>query len=245
MAIVVVLFADVVSKVSMPALAGLLIVIGVGTIKPAQIMAVLKTGKVQIVVMSLTFGLTLVIPVQFAVLAGVALAVLLYVVRQSNSITLRALEIDDAGRAKEVDPPPQLPPGTVVVLQPYGSLFFASAPSLQKQLPEVAESSANSVVILRLRGVDELGVTQIGVVRGYGESLAAAGSKLVVVATSDRLLRQIRRSGLADELGPENIYRGTEWVGETVIRAQRDAQAWVAERTGGSQGSAPGEFKRI
>jgi hypothetical protein len=53
--------------------------------------------------------------------------VLTYVIRQSNQLLVRRVVIDKASRLKEVDPPPEVPPDGVVVIQPCGSLFFAAA----------------------------------------------------------------------------------------------------------------------
>lgn len=88
MAIVLLLFRDLVGAIAMPALAGLLIVVGFRTLKPAEATSVWKTGLIQQVVMVITFVMALVMPLQYAVLAGVALAVLLYVIDQSNKITV-------------------------------------------------------------------------------------------------------------------------------------------------------------
>lgn len=67
--------------------------------------------------------------------------------------------MDPGGHLIETDPPAQLPSGEVVVLQPYGSLFFAAASLVESQLPVPAGAYANSVVILRLRGRADLGTT--------------------------------------------------------------------------------------
>ena len=58
------------------------------------------------------------------------------------------------GRIIEVDPPAQVPPNEVVVLQPHGSLFFAAAPVLESRLLALSDASRNSVVILRLAPVN-------------------------------------------------------------------------------------------
>ena len=76
-------------SVAMPALAGLLMLIGYRTIKPADLQSVWRTGTVQKVVLVVTFALTMVIPLQYAVLVGVGLSVVLHVVRQSNQVTVR------------------------------------------------------------------------------------------------------------------------------------------------------------
>ena len=60
-----------------------------------------------------------------------------------------------------------VPAGEVVVLQPYGSLFFAAAAVFEATLPAVGEASTNSVVILRLRGRSDLGTTFMDVLHRY------------------------------------------------------------------------------
>ena len=137
MAVIVVVAADAVGHVAFPALAALLIVVGVGTIRPAEVRSVVKTGAVQAAVLAVTFGLTVLIPVQQAVLAGVALAVVLFVISQSNRVVVKRLDLDEEGHIRESDPPAAVPPGEVVLLQPFGSLFFASATTFARQLPAV------------------------------------------------------------------------------------------------------------
>lgn len=236
MALVIILFADLVTLVAMPALAGLLIIVGFMTIKPAQIQSVLKTGRVQATVMLSTLGLTLFIPLQFAVLMGVALSVILYVIRQSNQLFVRRIVMNKAGRLKEVDPPAEVPPDEVVVIQPYGSLFFAAAATLEEQLPAVTEESRNAVVILRLRGKEDIGSTLIEVMVRYAEALAAVGSRFVIVTDSDQIPLQLDRTGAEDVIGEKNIYRGTEWVGASLRRAYRDGLAWIARGQSGGEG---------
>ena len=53
--------------------------VGVRTIKPDNLTSVWRTGPVQKTVLAVTFVLTMVIPLQYAVLAGVGLSVLLHV----------------------------------------------------------------------------------------------------------------------------------------------------------------------
>ena len=84
MALIIVALGDLLDQVAMPALAGLLIVVGIRTITPADLGSVWRTGAVQKVVLTTTFVLTVMIPIQYAVLIGVGLSAVLYVVRQSN-----------------------------------------------------------------------------------------------------------------------------------------------------------------
>lgn len=136
----------------------------------------------------------------------------------------------------EGDPPDQLPSQESVVLQPYGSLFFAAAPVFEAGLPKVtATTSRNSVVILRLRGRTDLGTTFLDVLSRYAKSLAAVDSKLAIVSASDRVREQLEVAGVTSIVGEENIYIGDERVGAAVKRANREALDWIAAN------SRPGE----
>jgi sulfate permease, SulP family len=151
------------------------------------------------------------------------------VVRQSNQVSIKRWRLDQAGDLIETDPPAELPPGEVVALQPYGSVFFAAAPVLEAQLPAPTEGSRRSVVILRLRGRSDLGTTFMEVLHRYAQGLNAVGSKLVLVSASERIREQLRVTGVIDVIGPENIYGGDERVGAALKRAYADATAWVAD----------------
>lgn len=229
MAIVILLAADLVAYVAMPALAGLLIYVGIASIKPSRILSVWRSSTLQAVVMIITFVLTVVIPLQFAVLVGAGLGIVLFVAQQSNRVRVRRLEFSDDGRLRESDPPAQVGPHEVLILQPYGSLFFASAPILEKQLPTVSRASEGAVVIIRLRGIDQLGLAQVEVLRRFAHALRDADATLKLVVSEDRVVQQLEAGGLRGDLGEEHLYRGTEWVTAALRRAYHDARRQVED----------------
>lgn len=230
MAAIILLLADVVSYVAMPSLAGLLIVIGVSTVKPARVMSVARTGTVPLTVMSITLVLTMVVPLQYSVLVGVGISVILFVAGQSSRLVTKRLFIHPDGRVELTEPPPEIPAGEVIVLQPYGSIFFATAHALRDQLPTVTPDSRNAVVILRIRGSDDAGSTIMTVLGEYAASLREVDSRLAVVTDSDRVERQLVLTGTVDLIGPERLYRSTAFLGETTRRAFDDARRWIELR---------------
>lgn len=225
MAVVIVLLGSVVELVAMPALAGLLIVVGVGTIKPAKLLAVARTGPVPLTVMLTTFVLTLLMPLQYAVLVGVALSVLLFVIGQSSRLVTRRIVLGDDHRIIETNPPGSLGEREVVVLQPYGPIFFATATALRTQMPEVTAGSRRSVVILRLRGADEAGATLLEVLATYAAALGDRGSRLVIVTDNERLVRQLQTGGTLGAAG--SVYQGSAVIWEATRAAYDDAVSWV------------------
>ena len=235
-ALTVLLLGGAVELIAMPALAALLIVVGAGTVRPGRVIAQARLGSVQLVVVTVTLVLTLLVPLQYAVLVGVGLSLILHTLRQSSQVKLVQLHLDEHGLMRESAPPTVLAPHQVVVLQPYGSLFFASAEAIERQLPELAETSRESVVILRLRGVDEVGMTVVEMLRRYVTAAGSHRSRVVLVVDSTRLATELQVTGLLRDLGEENLYRGDQWVGRAVRRAHRDAAAWVCRQVNADRG---------
>jgi len=233
MGVTFLVFAGPIRSIAMPALAALLILIGVRTFKPANVAMVWRTGVSQATVMVTTFGLTLLIPLQYAVLVGVGLSVVLYVAQQSNRVrVVRWVFPDPGGPPHEAAVPAELPAGEVVVLQPYGSLFFAAAPVLEDQLPAVTARSRGSVVVLRLRGKEELGSTFLTVVRRYALALAEVDSRLMLAGVSDSVSRQLVATRTVEALGAGAVFPATHQVTASVSDAVAAAEAWRAGQAG-------------
>ena len=231
MALIVLLLAEVVAYVAMPSLAGLLMVIGVGTVKPHRIMSIARTGNVPLTVMSITLVLTLVIPLQYSVLVGVGISVILFVAGQSSRLTTKRLVFHPDGRIEQVDPPESVSPGEVTVLQPYGTLFFATAQTLEDQLPAVVDETKHSVVVLRLRGSEDAGSTVMDVLKTYATALREHDSRFAIVTDGERFVQQLRRSGATKAMGPERVYQSSGFIGEATRRAHDDALVWIERQT--------------
>ncbi|CAM3247812.1 SulP family inorganic anion transporter [Nocardioides dubius] len=217
MAATILLAAPVIAATAMPALGALLVIVGVRTLRPATMLMVWRTGITQATVLTLTFVLTLLIPLQYAVLTGVAFAVLLHVTSQSNRIAVVRWVFDEGQvLPREVPPPARLDAGEVVVLVPYGSLFFAAAARLEEQLPAPAAVADDAFVVLRLRGSDDLGATSLGVLTRYAERCRAAGATLLLVGVGERVLEQLRVTGGMRALDEENVFAATDRLGASV-----------------------------
>ncbi len=229
MAAAILLLGGVAGYIAMPALAGLLMLIGFRTFRPEQARMVWSTGSTQAVVMVSTFVLTILIPLQYAVLVGVSFSVLLFVARQSNKITVvRWFVPEGGGMPREEEPPATLPAHEVVVLTVYGSLFFASVPVFERQLPAVTDESRGSAVVLRLRGKEDLGSTFITVLLRYHEALTAAGCHLLLSGVGARVLDQLTSTGALEVIGHDNVFPATEGVGESLEHARTRAAALLS-----------------
>jgi SulP family sulfate permease len=227
-AIVVLLFANVVELIAMPALAGLVIVAGIQMVNVNAIRTVSQTNKVARAIMLVTFASTLVMPLQYAVFSGVAISILLIVIQQSNALQIVEWDVQESGWPVERPCPTQLESGKITILYTYGNLFYAAADPFEKGLPTV-EGSHRAIVILVLRGYDDIGATVIGVFKRYAESLHANSGKLMLAGVSPALRDQLERTGVLNLIGEENIFLTTEKIGEAGNIALRAARSWLGE----------------
>lgn len=237
-AIVTLLFAGAVGKLALPALAGLLIVIGFGIIKPANIRGVWHTGNIQRIVMVLTFALVLLIPLEYAVLVGVALSILLFAVRQSHRIAVVEWKLKEGRLPLEQTPPATLPPGSVTVLVPYGSLFYAAATTFEEKLPKTDAQTDHAVVIINLHSRTDLGSTLMRTIDRYSEDLKSHGSRLMLAEVDPSLKEQLARAGIVDSISRRNIFLQTEEVAGSLYEAYAIAQEWVSQQ-GTPEGGQP------
>jgi sulfate permease, SulP family len=230
MALLVIVFPGVVSYVTMPALGVLLILASVSTIKPSEALSIWKTGWQSRLASITTFLSTLFLPIQAAVGFGVVLSALLYVNESSTDIELVELVKRPDERIKERKPPKQLPSNEVTVLDVYGHLFFAGARTLERLLPKPRDAQ-NPVVILRLRGRNNLGATLVEVLANYADKLHQAKGRLYLTGISKGAYEQVVRTGKLRLTGPVRAYEATPIRGESTQEAVADAQTWLVSKS--------------
>ena len=148
--------------------------------------------------MGLTFLATLFIPLQYAVLLGVAFSIVMHVAHQSNKVVITQWVPTPDGFPLEQPAPRSLPSHRLTLLQVYGSLFFAAAKNLEEMLPK-CDDTDRAVVALALRGRTEIGSTFVGVLRRYAEALHARNSKLMLVGIDAGVRDQLGQDGAAPD----------------------------------------------
>jgi SulP family sulfate permease len=224
--VAVLLFAPVIEVLPMAGLAAILIIAGIQSIKVPRIQTVWQTSSASRGVMIFTFIATLILPIQYAVFLGVLLSFVMHIYRSAEKVEIVEIVPLGGGRYEERPAPMELPSNQVVVLIPKGSVFFAGAAEFEEQMPAV-EKAERTVVILRLRGMDEIGSTFLRVLKRYATNLNANQGKLVLAGVNEHIYQQLQKTGLMDQLGSENVYQATSILGDSALDAYQDANAWL------------------
>jgi sulfate permease, SulP family len=232
MLLVLVVLAPVVELVPMPALAGLLIVAGVGTINITEASAIWRTSVISRIAIVATFVATLYLPIQAAVGIGVLLSTLLYLNQASMDVAVTELIARPDGRIEERPPPERLPSERPTILDIHGSMFYAGAQTVARLLP-APEGAVRPVVILRLRGRTKVGATFIQIVDRYARRLQNVGGRLYLSGVDDHVRIQLVRSGKLDVGGEVWVEEVTPIIGESTARALGKAETWLLASSDG------------
>jgi len=227
-AVIILAFAQAVGFIPMPALAGLVLLAGFQSLQIPAAITVYQTGKVPAIGMALTFGLTLTIPLQYAVLVGVAFAVLLNAIRQSNQVKIIQVVPVPDGLPLEAPPPAELPSNQITILMIFGSVFFAASQTIEEAFPST-DNTDHAVVILGLRGHAEIGSTFINSLWRYADSLKARNSRLMLVGIDQDVHRKLLNTGFVQALGEENLFLATPQLGGPLNEALVEARKWIAQ----------------
>jgi len=227
-----------VGKVAMPTLGAILVFAAVGSVKVDQIGMILRTGYSPIIAMVTTFLATLFLPIAAAVGIGVALSLLLQLNREALDLRVVSLVPREDGRFTERGVPASLAEHEVLLLDVYGSLYYAGARTLAARLPDPQGAQA-PVVVLRLRGRTTLGATSFKILTDYAGQLEAAGGRLFLSGVAPALLEQFTRTGGA---GAKRIhvFPATDVIGESSAEAYRIAAEWRTASVVGEDARAAG-----
>jgi SulP family sulfate permease len=212
-----------VELIPMTSLAALLIIVGVRAIDREAITTVWLTGLEPRVIMAITFVSVLLMPVQYAVLLGVALSIVTHIYSSSLDVRIAELQRLDDGRIAEAAPTEKLKANAVTVLQIYGSVFYAGAQVAEGMLPDPL-GATNAIAIIRLRGRADLGSTFLDVIERYRERIEEEGGTLMLAGVGPALYEQLERTGHLDRIGSRNVFKATRIVTDSTDAAIEEAE---------------------
>jgi SulP family sulfate permease len=186
-------------------LAGVLIVSAAGIFNKQDILLTWHSGKVSRTILLTTFLSALLLPFHYAVYIGVILSIVIYLV-QSSQIKMHFLTRSANGRYEEhpIEQPVFILPGTIL-LNLEGPLFFGATDYLEGKISLLLRPDVK-VMILRLRRLHHIGSSGIKTLDGLVKMANAKGVRILLCGIQPDDHHAIRSSGLADRVGPENIF---------------------------------------
>jgi SulP family sulfate permease len=162
------------------------------------------------IVFMVSFLLTVILDLTVAIEVGLVLACLFFIHRVSALTRVEAMRLP-ADLA-------QRPDGRRVrAYRIFGSLFFGSVTKLE-QITQ-AEPAEGEIVVLEMHQVINLDTTGLDALQGLLRSLRRHGGRLILAEPTEQPLSLMRRSGLLDELGRENLFADLDSALQAARRA--------------------------
>ncbi|MGW6700070.1 SulP family inorganic anion transporter [Nocardia sp. NPDC055049] len=223
--VILVALAGAVGRVPLPTLAAILMVAAARSIDPDRLVAIWSSGAISRIALLVTFFATLLLPVTAAVGVGVGLSLLLQLNQEAIDLKVVRLRVEGE-HLVEAKAPTSLSDNEVVILDVYGSLFYAGARTLQAKLPD-PDGAHEPVVILRLRGRTSVSATFLHVVGDYARRLDSLGGRLYLSGV-DPHIRDVWTDDLLHAQGLHiEFFPATSTLGESTLAAYADAEVRI------------------
>jgi len=167
-----------------------------------------RSPKSDIIVLIITFFLTVFIDLTIAIEVGVVLAAFLFMRRMANvskagyitnSLESKTIEEEDDNKSIKK----RKIPNEVEVFEIYGSFFFGVTEYFKDTLKEIEKNP--KVLILRMRNVFSIDATAIRALEDLFYKTKKDGTLLIISGIRSQPLFALQKSGLIDKIGDNNI----------------------------------------
>ncbi len=186
-------------------------------------------------VLLVTFGATLIFPLQSAIFLGAVLSLLIYLF-ESSQLKLNYFEMDEERRFYQYDTLRRIRPDLpIVIISPEGPLHFAAVDELEKHLAAALESGAE-VVILRLRRAQVVASSAITVLAAEILHAEKLGKKIILCGVDKQLHQHLLESGVLDLLGDDYSFDAQRLLFSSTRSAVQQAEEFLAQQKANREG---------
>lgn len=193
------------------ALSGVLIVVGFVMINRRQMVHIWRASRGDAVIMLVTFLGTLLLRIDFAVLAGILMS-LAYYILQTSAPTVVAMQPDDTFRhwAHQPGKPgcPQL-----AIMDIRGDLYFGAVSHIEEAIRRHRlQHPTQRFLLLRMHSVDYCDISGIHMLESIVRTYRERGGDVYMVRVRERVLRLMQATGFYQNLGADHFLQADEAV---------------------------------
>ena len=194
--LVLVLLMPYASFIPMPVIAAVLFIVAYNMCQWRPFVSMVKTApKSDIIVLIITFVLTVVFDLVVAIAVGLGLACLLFMKRMSEETDIRKWE--DAPEDEESGLRRILPQVSIYEIE--GPLFFGSV----EKLSQITAKEKTKALVLRMRSVTALDATALASLEKLYDRCIAQGTKVVFSHVNPQPMKVMEHSRFTDKVGRE------------------------------------------
>lgn len=200
--LIMLFFGKWASLIPMSCLAGILIVVSYNMSEWRSFRSVLKASYFDIVILLVTFFLTVLVDLTVAIEIGVVLAALLFMKRMADNapkdITGTGnMDQDVLENYKDI-------PSAVGIYEISGPFFFGSAKTYCETIRMMGVRY--QVLIIRMRHVPFVDTTALKNLTETISQLTKEGTRIILSGVNDQVRKDLLKNGIGRQIGEEQIY---------------------------------------
>lgn len=205
--------------IPLPSLAAILFVVAWNMSEPKRFMRMVRRApRADVVILLITFSLTVFADLVVAVNIGVILATLHFLRRMASSVDV--LRTSEQEFNQEFVPKGfDALPTNVAVVSVEGPLFFAAAERFEQLLKET--SADTQQVLIRLKWVPFIDITGLQRMEEAVIHLQQLGIKVMISGANNRVKSKLKKTGILDLVGDKNHF---DTVEEALAAMNEDRQ---------------------
>ena len=187
--------------IPMPTIAAILFMVAYNMSEWKKFVRIVKTApKSDILILVVTFALTVIFDLVVAIAVGMVLAAMLFMKRMSDETSVNGWKYIDPDTDKDgIDL--RAVPKDIRVYEISGPLFFGAA----DKIPEIILKDYTRCLILRMRAVPSLDSTALNALELLYEKCEKQGVRLILSHVNEQPLQVMRKSGFYDKVGEDNF----------------------------------------
>ena len=206
--VIMVLFAPLASQVPLACLAPVLMVVAYNMSEYHQVRHILKGTRSDIIVLAVTFFLTVFADLTLAVEFGLLMAAVLFIKRMSDVHRIEKVLPDTTDPRKKVRAISEHNDCLqLTILNIDGALFFGAATKFENQV--LSHIPLIRMLIVRMGNVPVIDATGERALRTIAESCRKHKVRLMVTGLQPQPAEVLGATGLLGELGPDNVFPRT------------------------------------
>jgi SulP family sulfate permease len=205
------LISPIIIYISLPALAGVMLLIAYNLIDKQEVRMQFRVGGVDLAVAIVTFAATIVLDIDKAVYIGVALSIIMYLKDTGKAeirILVPSIKHEGSFKEREVDWV-DTHEAEILILQFDGNLYFGLADDLKKSLEKVQDFA--KVYILRMRNVTNIDATALEIIKKFVEREKENGANIIFAGLWSNILETLKKAEITDMLPDENFMLASEY----------------------------------
>ncbi|MBF0569758.1 MAG: sulfate permease [Candidatus Omnitrophica bacterium] len=186
--------------IPMPCLAGILVVIAYNMSEWRHFRQLLSSPQGDVLVLILTFGLTVLVDLTVAIETGVVLAALLFMHRMAEATHIDLVDEDENnGRPHEYEGVPE----GVEIFELHGPFFFGAVDKFREAISSFKKLP--KVLILRMSAVPAVDASAVSSLERLITEAKRNGTHIVIAGVSHKVFKTFHKTGLDEKIGIDNI----------------------------------------